>query len=197
VERKRKMNFFSEIVARLKYELHVSKDMEVADALGLSKSAFSERKRRGEFPEKKLWALAESRPELNLDVGYVLNGIKRSHATPEKSLLEIIDRFLLVYNVNSEQADEALSLPPGTIDKALSLELAAAPDHLSAGGGKTKYPTAHPRAATMASDTDAKKHLPPREAALLDNYNHLSEEDKRALERTALGLAKQMMDRAA
>ncbi|ADU99808.1 helix-turn-helix domain-containing protein [Alicycliphilus denitrificans] len=68
------MNFFSDSLARLKHYLRVSKDQEVAAALGLSKTAFSERKKRNSFPEKELRALAEQRPELGIDVGYVLTG---------------------------------------------------------------------------------------------------------------------------
>ena len=71
------MNFFSDSLDRIKYLLRVSKDGEVAAALGLSKTAFAERKRRLSFPEKELYALAAKRPELNLDVDYVLTGIPR------------------------------------------------------------------------------------------------------------------------
>lgn len=125
---KQKMNFFSDAVARLKHELRVSKDGEVATALGLSKTAFAERKRRGSFPEKELHVFAEKHPELELDVGYVMNGIRKSRAIPTKSLIEIIDRFLTVYRLNTDQGDEKLSLPPGTMATALSYNLPAVPD---------------------------------------------------------------------
>lgn len=69
------MNFFSDQLDRLKYALRVSKDGEVGEALGLSKTAFAERKRRQSFPERELYELAAKRPELNIDVGYVLTGI--------------------------------------------------------------------------------------------------------------------------
>lgn len=68
------MDFFSDSLARLKHELRVSKDGEVAVALGMSKTAFAERKKRGSFPEKELKNLAETRPELEIDVPYVLTG---------------------------------------------------------------------------------------------------------------------------
>lgn len=68
------MDFFSESLGRLKHFLRVSKDGEVADALGLKKTAFSERKKRGSFPEKELRALAQQRPDLGIDVDYVLTG---------------------------------------------------------------------------------------------------------------------------
>ena len=68
------MDFFSDSLLRLKHYLRVSKDQEVANALGLSKTAFSERKKRSSFPEKELRALAQQRPELGIDVEYVLTG---------------------------------------------------------------------------------------------------------------------------
>jgi hypothetical protein len=157
------MNFFEEAALRLKQQLKVSEDKQVAEAMGFSSRAWAGRKKRNSFPEKELWALAAQRPELKLDVGYVLNGARGSNATSDKSLIEIIDRFLTVYNFNAEQADEALSLPPGTINKALSFDL------------------------PIGSEPESR---PPCAAALLDNYEHLSEEDKRALERTAFGLMK-------
>lgn len=59
---------------RLKSALGVREDKEVAAALGMTAAAFSERKRRGAFPRDKLLALQATRPELQLDVDYVLFG---------------------------------------------------------------------------------------------------------------------------
>lgn len=121
------MNFFEEATLRLKQQLKVTEDKQVAELLGMTRNAWTLRKRRGNFPEKELWVLLAQRPELKLDMGYVLNGISDSHAAPVKSLIEIIDRFLTVYKLNTDQADEALSLPPGTVAKALSSGLPAEP----------------------------------------------------------------------
>jgi len=44
-------------------------------ALGLSKAALADRKRKDSFPVDRLKALAHDRPELKIDVDYVLNGI--------------------------------------------------------------------------------------------------------------------------
>ena len=68
------MDLFSDSLGRLKHYLRVSKDQEVAEALGMSKTAFSERKKRNSFPEKELCVLAQQRPELGIDVEYVLTG---------------------------------------------------------------------------------------------------------------------------
>ncbi len=68
------MDLFSDLLSRLKHELRTSKDQEIAAALGMSKTAFSERKKRNSFPEKELLALAAARPELGIDTQYVLTG---------------------------------------------------------------------------------------------------------------------------
>lgn len=75
------MSPFEEIMSRLKHSLRVSKDQEVADAIGMKKAAFSSRKTRNAFPEKELRILAIKRPELGIDVDYVLHGERRC---PEK-----------------------------------------------------------------------------------------------------------------
>lgn len=69
------MKTFDEQLLRLKQVVKVTADQEVAALLGMTKAAFSERKKRGAFPEDKLWALATQRPDLDLDALYILNGI--------------------------------------------------------------------------------------------------------------------------
>lgn len=66
--------FFDQQLSRLKKALEVREDQEAATALGMTKAAFSARKTRGSFPEKELRALAQQRPDLGLDVEYVLTG---------------------------------------------------------------------------------------------------------------------------
>lgn len=65
---------FEEQLLRLKQQLGLSEDKDVAAALGMEKAAFSARKARNAFPVDKLHALHSRRPELGLDVGYVLTG---------------------------------------------------------------------------------------------------------------------------
>lgn len=72
---------FLDIENRLKYELRVSKDQEVAAFLGLTKSAYSERKSRNAFPTKDLLAAVHTRPELGIDGGYVLTGVRTADNT--------------------------------------------------------------------------------------------------------------------
>lgn len=68
------MDFFSfeQTLLRLKEELGVRTDKEVAAALGMDVSAFNKRKARGSFPEEKLLQLREARPDMNFT--YVLTG---------------------------------------------------------------------------------------------------------------------------
>nr|WP_256099277.1 helix-turn-helix domain-containing protein [Variovorax sp. SG517] len=89
---------------RLKRELRVSTDGEVAKALGMTKAAFSERKRRNSFPKDKLLALVGFRPELKVDAAYVLTGIPSStpampesvRATLQQAVFEQLRRDLPV-----------------------------------------------------------------------------------------------------
>jgi len=69
------MDFFQEALLRLKAQLKLERDQEVAEVLGLTKSAFSERKKRGSFPEKEVLALARKSPELGLDLDFIFTGV--------------------------------------------------------------------------------------------------------------------------
>lgn len=69
------MNLFLEALARLKTQLRVGQDKEVAAYLGMSTTAFAERKKRESFPERELLSLKERRPELGLDIDYIFTGI--------------------------------------------------------------------------------------------------------------------------
>lgn len=71
---------FRAALLRLKHELFVSQDQEVAAAIGITRAALNDRKRRGSFPEDKLFALIARRPDLGIDPAYVMTG-KRSAST--------------------------------------------------------------------------------------------------------------------
>lgn len=68
------MKNFLDIANRLKAALSIPTNKELANILGLSETAFSERKKRNSFPVKELEALAGKRPDLNLDIDYILTG---------------------------------------------------------------------------------------------------------------------------
>ncbi len=71
------MDSFKEKLLRLKNELNLEDDKDVAEILGLGVKAFSARKTRNSFPEKELFALMAKRPDLNLDIDYILLGHRR------------------------------------------------------------------------------------------------------------------------
>jgi hypothetical protein len=80
------MTTFEMINLRLKNALRTDKDQKCAEFLGLSKNAFSERKRRNAFPEKELRSLAQRRPELGINVDYVLAGAFAEVFVPHPSM---------------------------------------------------------------------------------------------------------------
>ena len=69
------MSDFEQVLLRLKERLGVPSDKGVAALLGLGEKALNARKRRGVFPVDKLKALAADRPDLKIDVKYVLTGM--------------------------------------------------------------------------------------------------------------------------
>lgn len=130
------MNSFEAALSRLKHALRVSNDTEVASALGMSKTAFAERKRRGSFPDRQLLALAAARPELGLDANYILHGetVKDAVAGMLKNfgprLKELRGRrsvaaFAKATNIPAEEVGrlERGERPP-TRQEALSVQLA-------------------------------------------------------------------------
>lgn len=66
---------FGALLLRLKEQVGIPTDKEVAALLGMSEKAFHARKTRGAFPEDKLFALAAKRPDLRIDVDFVLTGV--------------------------------------------------------------------------------------------------------------------------
>lgn len=68
------MSEFEQALLRLKSQINVTTDKEAAELLGMGEKALNARKRRGAFPVDKLRALAQQRPDLGIDVEYVLHG---------------------------------------------------------------------------------------------------------------------------
>jgi hypothetical protein len=66
---------FNQVLLRLKERSGLQNNKDVASLLGIQEKAFTARKARGSFPATELFALAAKRPDLHLDVDYVLTGI--------------------------------------------------------------------------------------------------------------------------
>ncbi len=79
---------FEEKLLRLKQCLSVTADQAVAAALGMTKAAFSDRKKRDAFPEGRLYALAAKRPDLQLNVDYILYGTGMRLADDDASMIK-------------------------------------------------------------------------------------------------------------
>ena len=135
------VDFSDEVLGRLKAELRVSKDKQAAELLGLGEKAFNARKKRNAFPEKELRALAQQRPELGIDVEYVLTGGRMSpherqaidRATQFTSELEGLDaasraRLLtLAHQAGLDTARAAASQPLSDDERELLELFRAAP----------------------------------------------------------------------
>lgn len=74
------MAVFESVMLRLKERVGVPSDKGIAELLGMTDKALNARKRRDAFPDDKLFALAAKRPELKLDVPYILTGQQLSTA---------------------------------------------------------------------------------------------------------------------
>ena len=68
------MNTFVAALLRLKQQAGVSTDKEAAALLGMGEKALNARKARNSFPDDKVWALAQRRPDLGIDPAYVISG---------------------------------------------------------------------------------------------------------------------------
>lgn len=69
------MNHFEEASLRLKQQIGVLQDKDLAEVLGFKSAAWVKRKARNAFPDAELYALAAKRPDLKIDVLYILTGI--------------------------------------------------------------------------------------------------------------------------
>lgn len=125
------MNFFDEAALRLKQQLQVKTDKEVAEALGLSAVAWVGRKKRDNFPEVELYALAAKRPELQIDVEYVLTGRAPQPMTPQGrddylmgklAALELMVQTLFRVHPSVEQVRETYAQQIKALEAALASE---------------------------------------------------------------------------
>lgn len=144
------MNFDQKIL-RLKQCLNVTTDKEVAEILGMSKSALAERKRRDAFPEKILRALAAEKPEI--DLLYVLTG-ERSLTAALRIGAEVVQKHLNQQQQSMRQAIEHIQSGGALPDVMRAVQSSSAPAILSSPPGSNL------QAASLTAD----------EALLLERY---------------------------
>lgn len=104
------MGNFEDILIRLKQQLGVATDKEAASVLGLTPSAFNDRKKRGSFPLDKLRALKASMPKLNVD--YILTGsaaalIAADLTEAKRELIEYERTLNVFYGVSDAERPDA------------------------------------------------------------------------------------------
>lgn len=87
------MNFFDEPLLRLKQTVKMTADQDVAALLGMTKAAFSDRKKRGSFPIKEVFALAAQKPELGLDPDWIVTGSSSKMQTANSREASLLQNF--------------------------------------------------------------------------------------------------------
>lgn len=99
------MNSFKEKLLRLKNELKISTDKEVAAVLGMKPTAFAERKKTNSFPDKQVFDLAREHPDLDID--YILLGHRReTYEAIEREMLKDMPKADEVrFNPNKEMGN--------------------------------------------------------------------------------------------
>jgi hypothetical protein len=88
------MNFFEEAALRLKQQLRVTEDKQAAELLGMTGNAWVLRKRRQAFPVQEIHELAAKRPDLGLDVTYVLTGKTQRETLAERAAAVTVEAAL-------------------------------------------------------------------------------------------------------
>ncbi|WP_218239779.1 hypothetical protein [Comamonas fluminis] len=125
------MNFFEEATLRLKQQLHTTQDKEIASALGLSAQSWAGRKKRENFPEVELYALAAKRPDLKINVEYVLTGRAAQPMTAQGrddylmgkiASLEVMVQTLMRNQPHAEQLQAAFVQQIKDVEAALAGE---------------------------------------------------------------------------
>lgn len=145
----------------------------------MSKTGFAERKRRGSFPEDKLFALATKRPELGIDVHYVLHG-ESAKETAAKMFLAFPGR------VRDQRGDASPAAFAAKLGVSLE-ELAA----VEAGQRKpspdfhkrfvTAFPDMSPVFLSGGDEPALDSPLSHAEVHLVRNYRQASDEGQAAL----------------
>lgn len=90
------MSEFNKQLLRLKKATDISEDQGIAALLGLTKSAFSERKKRDSFPVKEVFALAAQRPELGLDPDWIVTGTSSRMETEDRGEAHLLQCYRLM-----------------------------------------------------------------------------------------------------
>ena len=67
---------FEEHLKRAKESIGVSTDKDFAEVLGINPKTFSRKRNKLDFPTDELLQMSIAKPHLNIDLGYILTGVK-------------------------------------------------------------------------------------------------------------------------
>lgn len=148
------MNSFEQALLRLKQQVGVQTDKDVAEMLGMTTTAFNARKKRDAFPEDKLLALVARRPDLAVDPQYVLTGMTAK------------DRF----------AAEHGRLPASYLE--LTEWVIGGAGHFATGQSKRRAPAVM---TETGNPVTIEEGLPPDEQLLLEAYRGMTATARKAL----------------
>ena len=101
---------FVGFLERIKQELDLKKDKDVAEFLGLEPKAFSIRKKRDSIPVDAVRAAAFEHPQLNADWGYILTGRREKSVKMPSEKLNKEEQELLALFREAAAADREMIL---------------------------------------------------------------------------------------
>lgn len=101
------MSDVERVLLRLKERVGVGSDKALADLLGMGEKALNARKKRGVSMKDKVLVLAADRPDLELDVGYILTGEEGGYTVVRAGQLR---ELLGTLNWSDERLAEELGL---------------------------------------------------------------------------------------
>jgi hypothetical protein len=110
------MNIFEEATLRLKQQLKVTEDKQVAAALELTDAAWKMRKKRGNFPIKEVFALAAQRPELGLDPDWIVTGSSHKTETEGSDETSLLECYRMMNAHNQHQLRQIALLWSGVME---------------------------------------------------------------------------------
>jgi hypothetical protein len=110
------MNEFEMQLLRLKEATRTMEDQGVAALLGLSKAAFSDRKKRGSFPTKEVFALASQKPELGLDADWIVTGVSSHFETQVIAERHLVECYRIMNSVDKKALSRFASALSGVAE---------------------------------------------------------------------------------
>lgn len=107
------MNEFEKALLRLKEQLNVATDRDVAEKIGLGEKALNARKKRDSFPIKEVFALAAEQPELGIDPDWVVTGVSKHFETQDIAERHLVECYRLMTTTDKRALSRVASALSG------------------------------------------------------------------------------------